>query len=63
MSGKSAARSSPSAGWDSGEPAITFKAGEMSYALLAEQPGLRPAPYLASRGLKWTQQYGKPRPD
>lgn len=25
--------------------------------LLREQPGFRPAPYLASRGMKWIQQY------
>jgi len=25
-----------------------------------EQPGLRPAPYLASRGLKWIQHFAKP---
>jgi predicted DNA-binding protein (MmcQ/YjbR family) len=25
------------------------------YELLKEQPGLRPAPYLASRGMSWIQ--------
>ena len=25
-----------------------------------DQPGLRPAPYLASRGLKWVQHYDEP---
>jgi len=39
---------------------VTFKAGPMSFDLLKEQPGLRPAPYLASRGLKWIQHYAKP---
>jgi predicted DNA-binding protein (MmcQ/YjbR family) len=25
--------------------------------VLQDQPGFRPAPYLASRGMKWIQQY------
>jgi predicted DNA-binding protein (MmcQ/YjbR family) len=28
--------------------------------MLQNHPGLRPAPYLASRGLKWLQHYGVP---
>ncbi|MFG1379951.1 MmcQ/YjbR family DNA-binding protein, partial [Xanthobacter autotrophicus] len=28
--------------------------------VLKAQPGLRPAPYLASRGLKWIQHHAKP---
>lgn len=48
-------------GWDEGEEAhITFKVSELSFELLKERPGLRPAPYLASRGLKWIQQYARP---
>lgn len=50
-------------GWDiEDEPtfAITFKVSEMSFEILQEKPGLRPAPYLASRGLKWIQHYGEP---
>lgn len=47
-------------GWDDGEPTFVFKAGDVSYEILKEQPGLRPAPYLASRGLKWIQHYAKP---
>ena len=39
---------------------VTFKAGDVSYEVLRAQPGLRPAPYLASRGLKWIQHYAKP---
>lgn len=39
---------------------ITFKAGDLSYELLKDQPGLRPAPYLASRGMKWIQHYAVP---
>jgi predicted DNA-binding protein (MmcQ/YjbR family) len=48
-------------GWDDGaEPHITFKVSDIAYELLQSQPGLRPAPYLASRGLKWIQHYAKP---
>lgn len=48
-------------GWtDSKRAAFTFKVSPVSYELLREQPGLRPAPYLASRGMKWIQQYDKP---
>ena len=36
--------------------AVTFKCSDISYDLLTEQPGLRPAPYLASRGMKWIQR-------
>jgi len=36
---------------------ITFKASEMSYELLSQSQGCRPAPYLASRGMKWIQWY------
>lgn len=28
--------------------------------MLRDEPGLRPAPYLASRGLKWIQHFGQP---
>ncbi|KFC68916.1 Branched-chain amino acid transport system ATP-binding protein [Bosea sp. LC85] len=45
------------AGWSGGKPlAVTFKCSEMAYAILQEQPGLRPAPYLASRGMTWIQR-------
>ena len=47
-------------GWDSGAPAISFKASELAFEMLKDRPGLRPAPYLASRGLKWIQHYAKP---
>ncbi|HQT78967.1 MAG: hypothetical protein B7Z80_22030 [Rhodospirillales bacterium 20-64-7] len=43
-----------------GQPAFTFKVSDLSYAILSEQPGLRPAPYLASRGLKWIQHFARP---
>jgi predicted DNA-binding protein (MmcQ/YjbR family) len=47
-------------GWGKDGPAFTFKTSDFSYELLKEQPGLRPAPYLASRGLKWIQNYAAP---
>lgn len=37
-------------------PFFTFKCSEMAYDILKEQPGCRPAPYLASRGMKWIQR-------
>ena len=44
------------AGWSEGKDlAVTFKCSPQSYDILKEQPGLRPAPYLASRGMKWIQ--------
>ena len=43
-------------GWSDGEDlAVTFKCTPESYDILKQQPGLRPAPYLASRGMKWIQ--------
>jgi predicted DNA-binding protein (MmcQ/YjbR family) len=36
--------------------AITFKVSAMSYDIMKDQPGLRPAPYLASRGMTWIQR-------
>lgn len=48
-------------GWnDDGEVGITFKVSEIAFEVLKEQPGLRPAPYLASRGMKWIQHHGEP---
>ena len=45
-------------GWsDDDQLAVTFKCSPQSYDILKEQPGLRPAPYLASRGMKWIQMY------
>ena len=40
--------------------AVTFKASELALEVLSDAPGLRPAPYLASRGLKWIQHYAEP---
>ena len=47
-------------GWDIDEPAFTFKVSETAFEMLRDEPGLRPAPYLASRGLKWIQHFGQP---
>ena len=38
----------------------SFKVTPMSFDILKEQDGLRPAPYLASRGMTWIQHYGAP---
>ncbi len=40
-------------GWAERTPAFTFKVSDTSFEVLKEQSGLRPAPYLASRGMKW----------
>ena len=48
-------------GWDNGKyPGITFKVSEIAYEMLKEMPGLRPAPYFASRGMKWIQHFDEP---
>ena len=48
-------------GWgDGGEARFTFKVSEIAFEVLKEQPGLRPAPYLASRGFSWIQHYQSP---
>lgn len=48
------------AGWNhSAELGVTFKCLPMSYELLQEQKGCRPAPYLASRGMKWIQRFSQ----
>ncbi|MCL6283743.1 MmcQ/YjbR family DNA-binding protein [Ruegeria sp. 2012CJ41-6] len=44
-------------GWHEGEAAFTFKATDLAYEVLSDEPGIRPAPYLASRGMKWLQVY------
>ncbi len=49
------------AGWRDGDVfAVTFKVTPLSYEILKDQPGLRPAPYLAARGMKWIQHYASP---
>lgn len=48
-------------GWDNGKyPGVTFKVSETAFELLRDEPGLRPAPYLASRGMKWIQHHAEP---
>ncbi len=43
-------------GWSKNEdPYVTFKCSPQSYEIMKNQPGLRPAPYFASRGMKWIQ--------
>ena len=39
---------------------VTFTASDMAFEILSDSPGLRPAPYMASRGLKWIQHYAEP---
>jgi predicted DNA-binding protein (MmcQ/YjbR family) len=41
---------------DSGDVAVSFKCSQMSFDVLREQRGLRPAPYLASRGMLCIQR-------
>ena len=36
---------------------FTFKASQLSFDLLKDKPGIRPAPYFASRGLLWLQRH------
>ena len=49
------------AGWSDGkELAVTFKVSDIAFEVLQDLPGLRPAPYLASRGFKWIQHYQAP---
>jgi predicted DNA-binding protein (MmcQ/YjbR family) len=43
-------------GWDGPRLDITFKCSPMTFDLLKDQPGMRPAPYLASRGMIWLQR-------
>jgi predicted DNA-binding protein (MmcQ/YjbR family) len=46
------------AGWNERKlPHVTFKCSDLAFAILKEQAGLRPAPYLASRGMSWIQRY------
>lgn len=47
-------------GWNNGKDAFTFKVSPLAFEVLIQMPGLRPAPYLASRGFKWVQHYAEP---
>ena len=45
-------------GWEkSGGPAFSFKTSDLNFEILKDEPGYRPAPYLASRGMKWIQMF------
>ena len=39
---------------------VSFKTSPMAYEMLRQERGLRPAPYLASRGMKWIQHFEPP---
>jgi predicted DNA-binding protein (MmcQ/YjbR family) len=41
---------------DAASVTVTFKCSDLAYEILKEQPGLGPAPYLASRGMTWIQR-------
>ena len=46
-------------GWnreDDEHVSVSFKVSPLAFEILGEQAGLRPAPYLASRGMKWIQR-------
>ncbi|WP_127112471.1 MmcQ/YjbR family DNA-binding protein [Shimia sediminis] len=47
-------------GWNDGKDAFTFKVTPLVFEVLGDHPGIRPAPYLASRGMKWLQHYDTP---
>ena len=47
-------------GWAIDQASFTFKVSDIAYEMLKEAPGLRPAPYLASRGMKWIQHFAEP---
>ncbi len=40
----------------SGHPAFTFKTSDLNFQFLRDSQGYIPAPYFASRGMKWIQQ-------
>lgn len=44
-------------GWNEGKGfCTTFKTSEIGFEMLRDARGCRPAPYLASRGMKWIQR-------
>lgn len=48
-------------GWEKDDkPAFTFKTSELNFHFLSDLSGYRPAPYFASRGMKWIQLYDAP---
>ncbi len=42
--------------WEGPRLEITFKTSQLTFDLLKDAPGMRPAPYLASRGMIWLQR-------
>lgn len=45
-------------GWgEANKSAFTFKTSVGDFYFLSDEPGYRPAPYFASRGMKWIQKY------
>ena len=52
----------PIGGWQkSAVPAHIFKVSEIAHEVLRDMLGLRPAPYFASRGMKWIRLPDKAR--
>ena len=45
--------------WAESRPAVIFKVTKITFKLLKEQPGLFPAPYFSSRGMKGIHNYAK----
>lgn len=41
---------------EGGQLHVSFKCSRMSFDMLKDAPGFRPAPYLASRGMIWLQR-------
>ncbi len=49
-------------GWENKEsPAFTFKTSDSDFYFLSQEPGFRPAPYFATRGMKWIQFHDVPQ--
>ena len=46
------------AGWSDDDDvlAVTFKCSDIAFEAMQDAEGVRPAPYLASRGMKWLQR-------
>ncbi|ESQ82662.1 hypothetical protein AEAC466_16100 [Asticcacaulis sp. AC466] len=42
---------------DDGGLKVSFKVTPMAFEILGDADGCRPAPYLASRGMKWIQAF------
>lgn len=48
-------------GWNKADsPTVTFKTSPLNFEFLLHKEHYRPAPYLASRGMKWIQQFCAP---